>query len=83
MLPLQARMDLGAIAMKGYSTFPKAPAFLEPHLHPEHSLVGRVLPSAEKQLMYFTAPADWETKGRYQINKININIDRYKQILEC
>ena len=30
-LPLWARVDLGAIAMKGYSTFPKAPALLELH----------------------------------------------------
>ena len=27
-LPLQVRVDLGAIAMKGYSAFPKAPKFL-------------------------------------------------------
>ena len=26
-----ARVDLGAMAMKGYSAFPKAPALLEPH----------------------------------------------------
>ena len=30
-LPLQSRVDLGVMAMKGYSAFPKAPAFLEPH----------------------------------------------------
>ena len=30
-LPLQARVDLGATAMKGYSTFLKALALLEPH----------------------------------------------------
>ena len=30
-LPLQARVDLRVIAMKGYSTFPKAPALLETH----------------------------------------------------
>ena len=30
-LPLRARVDLGAMAMKGYSAFPKAPALLEPH----------------------------------------------------
>ena len=30
-LPLRARVDLGAIAIKGYSAFPKAPASLEPH----------------------------------------------------
>ena len=31
MLQLRARVDLGAMAMKVYSTFPKAPALLEPH----------------------------------------------------
>ena len=31
MLPLQARVDLGAMAMKNYSAFPKTPALLEPH----------------------------------------------------
>ena len=31
MLLLQARVDLGVMAMKGYSTFPKASALLEPH----------------------------------------------------
>ena len=31
MVPLWARVDLRAIALKGYSVFPKAPALLEPH----------------------------------------------------
>ena len=31
MLPLQDRVDLGAMAMKEYSAFPKAPALLELH----------------------------------------------------
>ena len=30
-LPLRARVDLGAMATKEYSAFPKAPALLEPH----------------------------------------------------
>ena len=30
-LPLRARVDLGAMAMKAYSAFPKALALLEPH----------------------------------------------------
>ena len=30
-LALQARVDLGAMVMKGYLAFPKAPALLEPH----------------------------------------------------
>ena len=31
MLPFRPRVDLGAIAMKGYSAFPKATALLEPN----------------------------------------------------
>ena len=31
MLPLRARVDLGVLAMKDYSTFPNAPVLLEPH----------------------------------------------------
>ena len=31
-LPLQATVDLGVMAMKEYSTFPQAPVLLEPHL---------------------------------------------------
>ena len=30
MLPLRARMDMGAMAMKGFSRFSKAPALLKP-----------------------------------------------------
>ena len=30
-LLLWARVDLGAMAMKGYSAFPKAPALPKPH----------------------------------------------------
>ena len=30
-LPFRARVDLGAMAMKGCAVFPKAPASLEPH----------------------------------------------------
>ena len=48
-LPFRARVDLGEIAIKGCSAFPKAK-----YIH----WVGSY-PSAEKQLVYFTAPADW------------------------
>ena len=65
MLPRWARVDLGAMAMKGYSAFPKAPALLESH-HEIFSVISRTLvggggayPSAEKQSVYSTAPADW------------------------
>ena len=30
-VPLRARVDLGAMAIKGYSAFLKAPALLKPH----------------------------------------------------
>ena len=62
---LHARVELGAMAMKGYSAFPKAPALLEPH----HQIVlchiqdtccgGGSYPSAEMQLVYSTIPVDW------------------------
>ena len=43
MLPLWARVDLGAIAMKGYSAFPKAPAGTSPSdclvSYPGHSFL--------------------------------------------
>ena len=52
MLPLWARVDLGAMAMKGCSALPKAPALLEPHHQIDClvSLVGRgaVLPPLQR-----------------------------------
>ena len=29
--PFRARVNMGVMAMKGYSAFPKAPVLLEPH----------------------------------------------------
>ena len=51
MLPLRVRVDLGAMAMKGYSPFSNTPALLEPHhqivyCH-NRTFIGEVLPSAE------------------------------------
>ena len=63
MVPLRARVDVGVMAIKEYSAFPKAPALLEPH-HQIFSVISRALvgggsyPSAEKQSVYSTAPAD-------------------------
>ena len=62
-LPFRAKVDLGAMAMKGLSAFPKAPASLEPH----HQIVlchiqdthGGSYPSAEVQSVYSTTPANW------------------------
>ena len=66
MLPLQARVDLGAMVMKRYSAFSKSSSTagtspsdcLVPY--PGHSLGGEgSYLSAEKQSVYSTAPADW------------------------
>ena len=65
MLPLRDRVDLGAIAMKGWSAFPKAPALLELHhqivyCHILDTIWGQVSDfSAEKQSVYSTTLADW------------------------
>ena len=54
--PLRARVDRGSMAIKGYSTFPRFPALLEPHHHilvtyPGHSLVVGGYLSAQMQSM--------------------------------
>ena len=63
MLRLRARVDLEAMALKEYSAFPKAPALLVPHRLLSvisKTLVGRAsYHSAEMQLVYSTAQADW------------------------
>ena len=40
--PLQVKVGLGVMLMKGYSAFPKAPALLEPH-HQIVFLISRTL----------------------------------------
>ena len=73
MLPLQARVNLGMIAMKGYLAFPKGPVLLKPyhqivlcHIQYYHQIVlchyqdtrwESLTLSAEMQSVYFTAPA--------------------------
>ena len=56
MLPLQARVDLGVMAMKGYPAFPKAPALLEPTIRLfsliSRTLVGRDLSPLHKSSWY-------------------------------
>ena len=64
MLPRRVRVDLGAMAMKECSAFPKAPASLEPHhqivlCHIPDTRWGGSYPSAEVQSVYSTSPADW------------------------
>ena len=63
MLPLRARVDLGAMAMKGYSTFPKAPALPELHhqtvychFQDTHSRGEGVLPLCRETVGVFYNP---------------------------
>ena len=72
-------MDLGAMAMKGYYTFPNAPASLEPHhkiIYPGHSLLGggESYSSAEKQSVYSKVPPDWATLSRAICIKMNKSV---------
>ena len=60
-LPLRIIVDLGAFAMKEYSTFFKDPALLEPrhqiiNVIIGHSLVGRVLPLCRDTVVVFYSP---------------------------
>ena len=70
-LPFQARVHLGAMAMKGYSTFPKEVLCIPQSSsitgaspsgclvsYSGHSL-GEFYPSAEMQSLYSVAPANW------------------------
>ena len=76
-LPLWARLELGAIAMKGYAAFLIAKASRLDCLvsYPGHSL-RECYPSAEMQSVYSAAPADWATKsnGFTQFLKNSITI---------
>ena len=60
-LTLLVRVDLGVMALKGYSAFPKVPALLEPHYQiVPGTLIGRCsYPSAEMQSVNPTALSDW------------------------
>ena len=48
-------MDLGALAMKGYSAFSKAPALLEPY----HQIVNVISRTLEMQSVYSIALSEW------------------------
>ena len=57
MLPLRARVDLGVMAIKEFSTFPKASKLLKPQHHIVYwhirTLVGEVLPLCRDALAIF------------------------------
>ena len=63
-LPLQARVGVEAMAMKGLSALPKTTVLLESlhqtvHCHMQDTCWGWSYPSAKIQSMYSTAPSDW------------------------
>ena len=63
LLPFRARMDLGAMAMKRYSTCPESQYYWNLTIRmfsviSGHTL-GRAYPYVEVQSVYSTAPTDW------------------------
>ena len=60
-LPLRVRMDLGAMAMKGHSAFPKSPTLLEPHhqigLCRNQDTMGLFLPLCTDAVGIFYSPS--------------------------
>ena len=69
MLPLRARVDLGAMAMKEFSAFPKVPSDCLVS-YTRHSLVAKFYPSAEMHSVYSTAPANWAKRALEIKNEI-------------
>ena len=77
MLTLWDTVDMGAMAMNGYSAFPNSPALLERHHqmssgYHEYTFVVGSYPSAEKQLVYSTALAEW---AKILVNSLSTHID--------
>ena len=67
LLPHQARVDMGVIAMKGCSAFSKVATLLELHFI-SRTLFGELSYSSEEvQSVYFTAPADWAILIRIEL----------------
>ena len=81
MLPFQVRVDLRAMAMKGCSTFPKAPTSLEPHYHIQDSWRRRGLTTLQRcsWCILQPQPADWANKNWSTLN-IKCNCNNYKEI---
>ena len=75
MLPLQARVDVGIMAMKEYSAFYKAPVYLEDRHHSvlwhiqDTRLGGGSNPAAGKRLVYSTDPAGSADQSKSIKNK--------------
>ena len=60
MIPLRARGDLGAMAMKGYSTFLHfRKLYIRLFSVISRILIGEVLSLCKEESVYSTAPTDW------------------------
>ena len=82
-LPLQARVDLRIMAMKGYSAFPKVYWNFTIKLfsvHIQDTRWGGAYVSAEKQSVYSTAPANWTGRQLYGIKYSYVLQLIFKQI---
>ena len=74
MLPLQARLDLGAMAMKEYSAFSKVPAS-----YPGHSL-GGVLPLCREAVGVFYSLS--RLGNTSNVINTHVSVDRLKLYIE-
>ena len=78
MLPLQGRVDMGAMALIGNSTFPKVHHYWN-LTYSLFSVISETIVgeggsylSTEKQLVYSKAPADWAKKKKFVKNVFQI-----------
>ena len=58
-LPLRDSMDLGVMAMKGYSSFPKLQHYWSLNIRFFVSYQGHSLGESYPSVVYFAVPADW------------------------
>ena len=66
MVPLRARVDLGAMAMNEYTAFPKATALFRVI---SRTLVKEFILLCMMQSVYSTTPGDWVRKERGRIKE--------------
>ena len=86
-LPLQARVDLGVMAMTEYSIFPRATLIgASPSdslmSYPRH-LLAESYPSTEMQSVYSTAPTDWDRWEKWEANFTLWNQLFYSPLYKC
>ena len=74
-LPFRPRVDLGAMAIKGCSAFPKAPASLETYHHIVNAILrGGVLPLCRRAVGYIPQPQP-TGQGSEQVLPLQVTVD--------